>query len=123
MVGFHGIGMDGFSMALMFSIIVAAQLGCYALAFSKIKHLSGDASSDVSMKLKRLENLDIFFDLPLYCGLAVTIFSFILISSFGAGIARFLAYSSTLVGIIVAVIIRVYLLYPFRERLIKEAGE
>lgn len=121
--GIPNISMDGFSMALMFSVIVAAQLGCYALAFTKIKHLSGDASYDASMKLKRLENLDIFFDLPLYCGLAVTIFSFILISSFGAGIARFLAYSSTLVGIIVAVIIRVSLLYPFRESLIKETAE
>ena len=120
LAGIPGSSTDGFSMALMFSVIVAAQLGCYALAFTKIKQLSGDASSDV-MKLKRLENLDIFFDLPLYCGLAI--FSFILISSFGASVARFLAYSSTLVGIIVAVIIRVYLLYPIRESLIKETAE
>jgi len=74
------------------------------------------------MKLQRLENLDIFFDLPLYCGLALTIFAFILITAFGAEVSRFLAYAATLVGIIVAVILRVFYLYPLREQLIREGG-
>ena len=49
---------------------------------------------------------------------AVTIFSFILITTYGVGVARFLAYSSTLVGIVLAVVLRLFYLYPLRESLI-----
>ncbi|MFA7160324.1 MAG: hypothetical protein WC299_13570, partial [Kiritimatiellia bacterium] len=77
-----------------------------------------DSLPDAARKLKRLENMEIFFDLPLYCGLALTILAFILISTFGAGVSRFLAYSSTFIGIILSVVLRVWYVYPLREKLI-----
>ena len=38
--------------------------------------------------------------------------------TYGVGVARFLAYSSTLVGIVLAVVLRLFYLYPLRESLI-----
>ncbi|MFZ4396855.1 MAG: hypothetical protein ACOYOU_14665 [Kiritimatiellia bacterium] len=122
------------SLVLLLLAILIVQGGCYWIARRKIREVelgvsdawadkSGakgdpDAAAVAALKLRRLENLDIFFDLPLYCGLALTIFAFILITTFGAGVSRFLAYGSTFVGIIFAVILRVAYLYPLREKLI-----
>ena len=122
------------SLVLLLLAILIVQGGCYWIARRKIREVELGQSSAVldlatadgdldsaaaaTLKLRRLENLDIFFDLPLYCGLALTIFAFILITTFGAGVSRFLAYGSTFVGIVFAVIIRVVHLYPLREKLI-----
>jgi hypothetical protein len=122
------------SLILLLLAILVVQGGCYWIARRKIREVelgqpaagldaanadgAPDSVAAASLKLRRLENLDIFFDLPLYCGLALTIFAFILISTFGAGVSRFLAYGSTFVGIVFAVIIRVVHLYPLREKLI-----
>ena len=110
------------SLVILFSVIMIVQGACLWVARRKIRDVEGDAFADATLKLRRLENLDIFFDLPLYCGLALTIFAFILISTFGAGVSRFLAYSSTFIGIIFAVILRVGHLYPLREKLLNQKG-
>jgi hypothetical protein len=117
-----GSSLNVWSITLMTTIIVWVQGCCYWIAYRKIRALQNDALTEARMKLQRLENLYIFFDLPLYCGLALTIFAFILITAFGAEVSRFLAYAATLVGIIVAVILRVFYLYPLREQLIREGG-
>ena len=110
------------SLLILFAVIMIVQGACLWIARRKLRDVEGDAFADAALKLRRLENLDIFFDLPLYCGLALTIFAFILISTFGAGVSRFLAYSSTFIGIIFAVILRVGHLYPLREKLITQKG-
>lgn len=126
------------ALVLLLAAILIVQGGCYWIARRKLRevelggsvagsdaHATGlnpESPAAAALKLRRLENLDIFFDLPLYCGLALTIFAFILITTFGAGISRFLAYGSTFVGIVFAVLIRVAHLYPLRERLIHQAS-
>jgi hypothetical protein len=109
------------SLVILLAVILIVQGACLWVARRKIREVEQDVA-EPALKLKRLENLDIFFDLPLYCGLALTIFAFILISTFGAGVSRFLAYSSTFIGIVFAVILRVGHLYPLRERLINLKG-
>ena len=110
------------SLLILLTVILIVQGACLWVARRKIREIEQDAAAEPALKLRRLENLDIFFDLPLYCGLALTIFAFILISTFGAGVSRFLAYSSTFIGIVFAVILRVGHLYPLREKLINPKG-
>ncbi len=76
----------------------------------------------VKQKLKKLENAEIFLDLPLYIGLFGTVSSFVVLT-YSPTSGRLIAYSSTLVGIIFSVIMRVGLLYPLRSRLLDEQGE
>ena len=72
---------------------------------------------DIRIRIQKLENADLFLDLPLYLGLLGTVASFI-IMSFNPNISRLIAYSSTLVGIIISVILRLTLQYPLRQALI-----
>jgi hypothetical protein len=58
----------------------------------------------------------------LYFGLFGTVSSFI-IMSFNPQVSRLLAYSSTLVGIIFSVILRLALQYPIRQRFLAEMNE
>jgi uncharacterized membrane protein len=62
--------------------------------------------------------MDVFFDLPLFTGLALTVVAFILIT-LNAGMSRHFAYTSTVVGILSAVSLRIRYLYPLKERLIQ----
>ena len=71
----------------------------------------------ISVRLKKLDNADLFLDLPLYFGLLGTVASFI-VMSFNPNISRLIAYSSTLVGIIFSVILRITLQYPLKQTLI-----
>ena len=93
---------------------------CWAVAQRRLREIDQNITMDRNLKLRQLENSDIFFDLPLYCGLAVTILAFILITTFGLGVTRFLAYASTLVGIVLSVGLRIFLLHPLKERLITQ---
>jgi uncharacterized membrane protein len=84
----------------------------------KIREVEDDESAPVALRLKRLENLEVFFDLPLFTGLALTVIAFILIT-LNAGMSRHFAYTSTVVGILSAVSLRIRYLYPLKERLIQ----
>ncbi|MCX6907863.1 MAG: hypothetical protein NTY01_07465 [Verrucomicrobia bacterium] len=123
-VGDTGGGASGsstFNPALsvaMIALTLILQGGIWTLAQSKLRTVV-DVPEPHIQKLKRLENLDIFFDLPLYCGLFLTICAFILIT-IDAGVSRILAYSSTVIGILSAVSLRVYYLYPLRDRLLTD---
>ncbi|MCX6998084.1 MAG: hypothetical protein NTV49_13630 [Kiritimatiellaeota bacterium] len=110
------------SLLILLVVILIVQGTCWWLARRKLREIEQDGAADAALKLKRLENLDIFFDLPLYCGLALTILAFILITTFGAGVSRFLAYAATFVGIVFSVILRVGHLYPLREKLLNQKG-
>ena len=75
------------------------------------------STESIPVRLKKLENADLFLDLPLYFGLLGTVASFI-VMSFNPNISRLIAYSSTLVGIIFSVILRLTLQYPLKQSLI-----
>lgn len=70
----------------------------------------------VAIRLKKVENADLFLDLPLYFGLFGTVSSFI-VMAFNPQISRLIAYSSTLVGILFSVILRLSLQYPLKQKL------
>src|ERR1017187_450452 len=84
----------------------------------KIRQVEDDEQAKPLLRLKRLENLDVFLDLPLFTGLALTVFAFILIT-LDAGMSRHFAYTSTVVGILSAVSLRIWYPYPLKERLIQ----
>ncbi len=108
------------SVAIIAVAILLVQGVCWAVAQRRLREIVQNAALDSAQKLKHLENSDIFFDLPLYCGLAFTILSFILITTFRLDVTRFMAYASTLVGIIVSVSLRILLLHPLKEKLIAQ---
>ena len=101
---------------------IAAQDRAFAriamFIFSTIRR-SGDA---VKLRLKQLENADIFFDVPLYIGLFGTISGF-LVMVFSTQSSLVIAYSSTLIGIILSLILRLGLLYPLRRKLLCSGGD
>ena len=80
------------------------------------------STESIPVRLKKLENADLFLDLPLYFGLLGTVASFI-VMSFNPNISRLIAYSSTLVGIIFSVILRLTLQYPLKQSLICASAE
>ncbi len=84
----------------------------------KIRQVEDDERATPLLRLKRLDNLDVFLDLPLFTGLALTVFAFILIT-LDAGMSRHFAYTSTVVGILSAVSLRIWYQYPLKERLIQ----
>ena len=108
--------------AMLSGIVVLASLAIHAvvwfIARGKIRTVEDDEVSPVPLRLKRLENLDIFLDLPLFTGLALTVVAFILIT-LDAGMSRHFAYTSTVVGILSAVSLRIRYMYPLKERLIR----
>ena len=99
---------------LMFILVLqAVAFMMAAKVFSALKR----STEAVAIRLKKLENADLFLDLPLYFGLLGTVSSFI-VMSFNPNISRLIAYSSTLVGIIFSVILRLVFQYPLKQALI-----
>ncbi|MBQ8754320.1 MAG: hypothetical protein IJZ19_04770 [Lentisphaeria bacterium] len=101
---------------LLFSIITCAQFFAFALAWMVTANIKNSAES-FKLRLQKLENADIFFDVPLYVGLFGTVSAF-LVMTFSPQNSRLIAYSSTLIGIIFSLILRLILLYPLRRELL-----
>ncbi|NQU11499.1 hypothetical protein HQ590_11950 [bacterium] len=101
--------------------VVLISLAIHALVWffvrGKLRQVEDDEGAAPALRLRRLENLDIFLDLPLFTGLALTVIAFILIT-LDAGMSRHFAYTSTVVGILSAVSLRIRYQYPLKERLI-----
>jgi hypothetical protein len=114
-----------FSQGLLFFFILFAgmnigfQVYWYSQVKKKVKEIS-DQSIEVPTRLSLLDNLDIYFDLPMYIGFVMTICAFLLITVSGAESARLWAYSATLIGIVGTVILRFTILHKERESLISE---
>ena len=102
-----------FFILVFILILQAVAFMTAAKVFAGLKR----STEAVSIRLKKLENADLFLDLPLYFGLLGTVASFI-VMSFNPNISRLIAYSSTLVGIIFSVILRLTLQYPLKQSLI-----
>jgi hypothetical protein len=111
----------GADNALLSGTVVLISLAVHAIVWffvrGKIRQVEDDESATAELRLKRLENMDVFLDLPLFTGLALTVVAFILIT-LNAGMSRHFAYTSTVVGILSAVSLRIRYLYPLKERLI-----
>lgn len=108
----------GYLSAVIFVMIFILQLFAFltaSIVFNELKH----STETLKVRFAKLENADIFLDLPLYFGLLGTVSSFI-IMSFNPNISRLIAYSSTLVGIIISVLLRLILHYPLKQKLIYE---
>ena len=103
------------SLFIMIFILILQAFAFVTAAgvFSGLKR----STESVAIRLRKLENADLFLDLPLYFGLLGTVASFI-VMSFNPNISRLIAYSSTLVGIIFSVILRITLQYPLKQALI-----
>lgn len=95
---------------------IAVWIG-YAVV-TNIRH----GKEEPEFKLKNLENAEVFFDVPLYFGLFGTVSAF-LVMTFSPQSSRLIAYSSTLIGIIFSLILRVSFQYPLRRRLMREQYE
>jgi hypothetical protein len=105
-----------FFILVFILILQAVAFMTAAKVFAGLKH----STEAVAIRLKKLENADLFLDLPLYFGLLGTVASFI-VMSFNPNISRLIAYSSTLVGIIFSVILRLIFQYPLKQALISAA--
>ncbi|MCG3149734.1 MAG: hypothetical protein PCFJNLEI_03199 [Verrucomicrobiae bacterium] len=107
---------------LLSGLVVLISLAIHAVVWfivrGKLRQVEEDETATVELRLKRLENLDVFLDLPLFTGLALTVVAFILIT-LNAGMSRHFAYTATVVGILSAVSLRIRYLYPLKERLIQ----
>ncbi len=107
-----------FFILMLILVLQAIAFMMAAKVFSGLKR----SAEAVAIRLKKLENADLFLDLPLYFGLLGTVSSFI-VMSFNPNISRLIAYSSTLVGIIFSVILRLLFQYPLKQALITAADE
>ena len=100
-------------------MILFLQLAAFITAYCVLRSIKLNNETP-ELKIKELENVDIFFDVPLYIGLFGTVSSF-LVMSFSPLSGKLIAYSSTLVGIIFGVVLRVVLLYPLKAKLLLAA--
>lgn len=105
----------------IFSTIIAVQFLSFAVAIAVVNSIRRCGES-TKLRLKQLENADIFFDVPLYIGLFGTISGF-LIMVFSTQSSLVIAYSSTLIGIILSLNLRLWLLYPLRKKLLSCGGD
>ena len=106
---------------LIFSVITALQLlafGVGAVVVNGIKN----ATDSAAVKIKQLDNANVFFDVPLYVGLFGTVSAF-LVMTFSPQSSRLIAYSSTLIGIIFSLLLKLTMEYPFRKQLLRLTGE
>ncbi len=106
---------------LIFSVITALQFLAFALAYNVLRNIM-KSPEGAKVKLRKLENADIFLDVPLYVGLFGTVSAF-LVMTFSPQSSRLIAYTSTLIGIVFCLILRLVLLFPFRQKLLSANGE
>jgi len=99
----------GVTLLQLFALYIAA----YVLGSLK------RSDDPVTIRLKLLDNADIFLDVPLYIGLFGTVSSF-LVMTYSPTSSRLIAYSSTLIGIIFSLALRLFLNYPLRRKWIAE---
>ena len=112
----------GVSFACFLSALLL-QLWALTMARKKLEQVREETGHSIAVKIEHLDNLDTYFDLPLYIGLAGSVGGFMLLTFYPTG-GRILAYSSTVVGIFVSLFLKLRLLMPYRQYLIDaQAGE
>ncbi|MGE4563304.1 MAG: hypothetical protein AB7F32_00410 [Victivallaceae bacterium] len=103
----------------IFAGISLLQFVALFVASAVLGRIRDERDTSPKTKMKQLENAEIFLDVPLYIGLFGTVSSF-LVMTFSPTSSRLIAYSSTLIGIIFSLILRLSLNYPLRSKLIRE---
>lgn len=104
----------------IFTGIIVIQILALFIAVAVVTGIRKSGES-AAVKLAKLQNADIFLDLPLYIGLFGSVSSF-MVMSMNSTAGQLIAYSSTLIGIIFCTAMRVILLYPLRSKLITANG-
>lgn len=101
----------------IFVFITLLQLAALCVCYAVVSAISSSDDS-VKLKLRSLDNAEIFFDIPLYFGLFGTVSAF-LVMTFSPQSSRLIAYSSTLIGILFSLFLRLVFQYPLRKRLVR----
>ncbi|MBE6389000.1 MAG: hypothetical protein E7043_02375 [Lentisphaerae bacterium] len=110
----------------IFIFITLLQLAALWVGYAVVSTIRSSCDP-VKLKLRSLDNAEVFFDVPLYFGLFGTVSAF-LVMTFSPQSSRLIAYSSTLIGIIFSLLLRLTMQYPLRRNLVRldaleEAGE
>lgn len=104
-------------------ILLALLLQVFAFVAARRKLASVmESEIDVGGRMRLLDAIETYFDLPLYFGLLCTVMAFIVITLFPDAGLMF-AYVSTGLGIIVSVFLRLRYLIPYRQSLIGLASD
>jgi hypothetical protein len=106
---------------LIFSVITVLQFLAFGFGVAAVSKIR-TSSDSAGLKLKRLDSSDIIFDVPLYVGLFGTVSAF-LVMTFSPQSSRLIAYSSTLIGIIFSLLLRLTMQFPLKNRLLAEAED
>ena len=106
---------------LIFAAITVLQFIAFAVGACVVTGIRRHKGK-VTQRQQMLDNAEIFFDVPLYVGLFGTVSAF-LVMTFSPQSSRLIAYSSTLIGIIFSLVLRLTMQYPLRRKLINEAAE
>jgi hypothetical protein len=106
---------------LIFSVITALQLLAFGVGSVVVNGIKNNGES-VSVKIKQLDNAGVFFDVPLYVGLFGTVSAF-LVMTFSRQSSRLIAYSSTLIGIVFSLLLKLLMEYPFKQKLLRLEDE
>jgi len=130
----YGNVTEGSEAALMHRNEFAAKVSMWIFAFITVLQMIAlwvgytviaairHSSDPVKLKLKNLENSEIFFDTPRDFGLFGTVPAF-LVMTFSPQSSRLIAYSSTLIGILFSLFLRLTLQFPLRRKLMREDFE
>lgn len=102
---------------LIFSVITALQFLAFGIGYVVVDGIKNNEES-LNTKIKQLDNAGIFFDVPLYVGLFGTVSAF-LVMTFSPQSSRLIAYSSTLIGIVFSILLKLTMEYPFRQQLLR----
>jgi hypothetical protein len=106
---------------LIFSVITVLQFLAFGSGIAAVSRIRTQ-NEPASLKLKRLDNSDIIFDIPLYVGLFGTVSAF-LVMTFSPQSSRLIAYSSTLIGIVFSLLLKLLMEYPFKQKLLRLEDE
>jgi predicted permease len=101
----------------IFIFITLLQMAAMWVGYAVISTIKY-STDPVKLKLRNLDNAEVFFDVPLYFGLFGTVSAF-LVMTFSPQSSRLIAYSSTLIGIIFSLLLRLTLQYPLRKELVR----
>ena len=102
----------------IFIFITLLQIAAFWVGYAVVSSIRG-SSDPVKLKLRSLDNAEVFFDVPLYFGLFGTVSAF-LVMTFSPQSSRLIAYSSTLIGIIFSLFLRLTMQYPLRKTLVRQ---
>jgi hypothetical protein len=102
----------------IFIFITFLQMAALWVGYAVVSSIR-NSDDPVKLKLRSLDNAEVFFDVPLYFGLFGTVSAF-LVMTFSPQSSRLIAYSSTLIGIIFSLLLRLILQYPLRRQLVRQ---